>query len=282
MNLSHINSKSPELPSETYTRLYKIFKDKQWSQIGEMDEPRFDNFCQLLASMDEAQCDMILTLTEKFLWVKDGDYLSQFIHVFDLFVSTYQFKRGKKICICPLIAKEDFYKVKSSLFLFYKIKACLTSFESKYPEFNICCAEFPTAVNFNKIKNEYTLCLIDDFVGTGETVRGAMSFFENEGISVDMVTIISLVGMEEGINNLKKDGYDIYCGAICQKGITNTENEDTYSELMCRLEEKMRVNDSSKFGYGHSEALVKMLRTPNNTFPIYWLQKNNPYAPFPR
>ena len=75
MNLSHINSKSPELPSETYTRLYKIFKDKQWSQIGEMDEPRFDNFCQLLASMDEAQCDMILTLTEKFLWVKDGDYL---------------------------------------------------------------------------------------------------------------------------------------------------------------------------------------------------------------
>ena len=255
MNLSHINSKSPELPFETYTRLYKIFKDKQWSQIGEMDEPWFDNFCRLLASMDEAQCDMILTLTEKFLWVKDGDYLSQFIHVFDLFVSTYQFKRGKKICICPLIAKEDFYKVKSSLFLFYKIKACLTSFESKYPEFNICCAEFPTAVNFNKIKNEYTLCLM---------------------------TIISLVGMEEGINNLKKDGYDIYCGAICQKGITNTENEDTYSELMCRLEEKMRVNDSSKFGYGHSEALVKMLRTPNNTFPIYWLQKNNPYAPFPR
>ena len=282
MNFSHINSKSPELPSETYTRLYGIFKDKQWPQIGEMDEPWFDNFCQLLASMDEAQCDMILTLTEKFLWVKDGDYLSRFIHVFDLFVSTYQFKRGKKICICPLIAKEDFYKTKSSLFLFYKIKACFTSFKSKYPEFNICCAEFPTAVDFNKIKNGYTLCLIDDFVGTGDTVRGAVSFFVDEEITADMVTIISLVGMEEGIDNLKKEGYDIYCDAICQKGITNTENEDTYSDLMCQLEEKIRVNDSSKFGYGRSEALVKMLRTPNNTFPIYWLRKNNPYAPFPR
>lgn len=35
--------------------------------------------------------------------------------------------------------------------------------------------------------------------------------------------------------------------------------------------------------YAQSEALVRMFRTPNNTFPIYWLKNSkNPCPPFPR
>lgn len=47
----------------------------------------------------------------------------------------------------------------------------------------------------------------------------------------------------------------------------------------------MEVNEEFQFGYDHSEALVKMIRTPNNTFPVYWLQKRGgavPVVPFPR
>lgn len=38
-----------------------------------------------------------------------------------------------------------------------------------------------------------------------------------------------------------------------------------------------------ELGYAESEALVTMIKTPNNTFPFYWYEKNsNSYAPFPR
>ena len=52
---------------------------------------------------------------------------------------------------------------------------------------------------------------------------------------------------------------------------------------MKNIEEAIQVSDDYKFGYKGSEALVKMIRTPNNTFPIYWLRnKKNKFAPFPR
>ena len=37
------------------------------------------------------------------------------------------------------------------------------------------------------------------------------------------------------------------------------------------------------FGYAQSEALVKLERTPNNTFPVYWFSyKQRRTVPFPR
>ena len=36
-------------------------------------------------------------------------------------------------------------------------------------------------------------------------------------------------------------------------------------------------------GYLETESLVAMNKTPNNTFPVYWYEKNgHSHAPFPR
>ena len=54
--------------------------------------------------------------------------------------------------------------------------------------------------------------------------------------------------------------------------------------LMESIEDWLNVADDYRFGFGRSEALVSMLRTPNNTFPVYWLDKKSlDYkSPFPR
>ena len=48
------------------------------------------------------------------------------------------------------------------------------------------------------------------------------------------------------------------------------------------IEEKIKAHDNEKLGYMGSEALITLARTPNNTFPVFWKQKNNKKAPFPR
>ena len=52
------------------------------------------------------------------------------------------------------------------------------------------------------------------------------------------------------------------------------------------IEKRLKVNENYRRGFKESEALVCMLRCPNNTFPVFWSTKKvsgeSWPAPFPR
>lgn len=282
MNLKKANQKSPELSIKDFSRIRKIFERKQWPIEEYFDDDVFENFCSLLAGLESEQRDLVISLTEKFLWIQDSAYIKHFAGAFTSFIDSYDFARGKKIYICPLLPEDDFGKSKSSVALLYMVKAHLVAIQRKYSEFSITYADSPNAVRLDMIKDNYTLCLIDDFIGTGETVEQATQYFFKRGITKNMMAIVSLVSMSSGFSELNNKGYNTYTDIRCDKGITDGGNKEQI-ELMKTIEETIKVADDYKFGYGRSEALVKMKRTPNNTFPIYWLRnKKNKFAPFPR
>lgn len=283
MNLKKQNKKSPELSINNFIRIQNIFLKKNWPIQSTFDEEVFENFCKMLANLDDDQIDLMISLTEKFLWIQESEYIKYFSLIFDNFINTYNFSLGKKIYICPLLPEEDFGKSKSSVFLLYLVKSHITAMQKKYPDFAITYADSPDTSNFDMIeKDNFTICLIDDFIGTGETAEKALNYFINKGIRKEMITVISLVGMKAGILYLTNKGYKTYANIVCDKGISSTENEAAI-QIMEEIEKKIHVKDIFKFGYGSSESLVRMSRTPNNTFPVYWLQnKDNEFAPFPR
>ncbi len=282
MNLKKRNQKSPELPIKDFVRINAIFNRKNWPVEDYFNDNVFENFCYMLANLTPEQRKLIISLTENFLWIQENAYIKHFSVAFDSFVASYDFTRGRKIYICPLLPEEDFGKSKGSVSLLYLVKAHLNAIQHKYSDFSITYADSPNLVDLDLIKNSYTLCLIDDFIGTGETVERATKYFLERDISEDMITIVSLVSMKAGISDLNIKGYSTYTDISCDKGISCT-GDKTKIELMKNIEATIRVSDDFKFGYKGSEALVKMMRTPNNTFPIYWLRnKKNKFAPFPR
>lgn len=282
MNLKEINQKSPELPIQDFVRIQNIFTEKNWPIEDFFEDTIFDNFCKLLAGLNFEQRKLILSLTEKFLWVQESEYMRYFSKAFHNFVTSYKFSRGKKIYFCPLLPEEDFGKSKSSISLLYLIKAHLAAIQRKYTDFQITYVDSPNLVNINMVKREYTLCLIDDFIGTGETALKATNYFIDHKIEKDMMAIISLVSMKDGISKLTIQGYDTYTNICCEKGLSK-HGTASQIDLMKTLELNINVKADYRFGYGYSEALVKMMRTPNNTFPTYWLRNNkNKFAPFPR
>lgn len=276
------NQKFPELSIKDFARIQEIFKQKNWPIEDCFSDDVFENFCNMLAGLQPEQCNLIINLTEKFLWVQDSTYIKHFSGAFDSFISSYSFPRGKNIYICPILPEEDFGKSKSSIFLLYLVKSHLSAIQQKYSNFEITYADSPNAVKLDMIRDNFTLCLIDDFIGTGETAERASKYFLDRNIDKNMMTIVSLVSMSSGLDNLNNKGYITYTDINCDKGITDGGNE-TQIELMKNIEKSIKVSDDYKFGYKGSEALVKMIRTPNNTFPIYWLRnKRNKFAPFPR
>lgn len=282
MNLKEKNQKPSELSIVDFGKIRDVFIRKNWPIENCFDDVVFENFCKMLANLNDEQRNLVISLTDKFLWVSEGEYLKYFSTSFNTFITKHNFSRGKKVCICPILPEEDFGKSKSSIALLYLVKAYLNAIQRKYSDFTITYADSPNAVKIELIKQDFTLCLIDDFIGTGETVQRAARYFLNQGITKEMLAIVSLVSMNQGLINLNNDGYYTYTDTICEKGLSFDNNKENI-RIMNDIEQIIKVNSDYHFGYGASEALVRMMRTPNNTFPLYWLKNNrNKFAPFAR
>lgn len=271
------------LSLQNFARLLYIFEKNNWPIESVFQINPFDNFCNMLSTLESEECDLILELTEHFLWIRDNEYIKKFNDSFNKFINSHDLDNKKNLIICPLLPEKDFLCSKSSVALLYYIKANISELQNEYPNFKISFIESPQAINETRIDKKFLICLIDDFIGTGNTVLEATEYFFDREYTINDIAIIALVAMKDGIVTLKEKGYHVYADSICSKAITDTPNERKWKRIMTTLENKIKVKSKYHFGYGQSEALVKMIRTPNNTFPIYWLYNNkNKFAPFPR
>ena len=277
--------KKAELSVQDLAHLREIFIKKKWPIEAGFESNVFESFCCLLAGLKAHQRELMFTLTEDFLWIRDLDYLGLFSRAFDRFISSFPFNGNTRIAICPLLPEEDFGKSKSSVILLYFVKANLASLRAKYPQYSIGYYDLPSRFNCARAKDSTVLCLIDDFIGSGETSDKAAGYFLRQGYPLSQIAVVSLVAMEKGLAELRKTGYHTYTGLTETPGITGRgRNEPAETKTMEEIEAAIRVPSKYQFGFARSEALVKMIRTPNNTFPIYWRTNGgfNPNAPFPR
>ena len=93
---------------------------------------------------------------------------------------------------------------------------------------------------------------------------------------------------------LNQLGYNVISDIFRNKGMSEKYHGVELKDMIKLMEEIEEIlgqdekfDRDYKFGYKSSEALVSLIRTPNNTFPIYWYntkisnsKKWN--APFPR
>ena len=274
----------PELSIQSLEMIRRLFQSKGWPFEGDFGEQYFNDYSQLLSRLNKEQQDTILALTEEFLWIPDSQYIRLVQNIFSKFIESLS-EAEKNIIIAPLLPERDFGKAKSSVALLYLIKCHIPSLQNRYPNHHIVVFDYPPNVIASPIIETSVLCLVDDFIGSGETALSAIQYYEEAGVSSACISVLSLVAMEQGIAAIEKNNHKVLAEIIRNKAISDRTdgNRDEYARIMSSIEDHIKVHDEFRFGYAHSEALVKMARTPNNTFPIYWLRgKKNPTPPFPR
>ena len=285
------------LPLSEVYRLDKIFLKKGWPKETCFDNKVFDNFCKTLAKYTPEQRELIFSLTNDFIWIQPENYMPYFDELFSEFISSYNFeskpesiseeksksnkKSRPKIRLCPLLAKDDTNKVKSSTTLLYLIKGQIKAIQKKYSNYDIFIKDDPTK-NIKNEENNRIFCLVDDFLGTGKTAENAVSILNENGVSTNRIVVLVLVGMKEGIEFLRTKNIAVFAHFICNKGITGNKNDTDKLRIMEEIEKEIKVKKEYNFGYESSESLVRMIRTPNNTFPFFWLWREKHDAPFPR
>lgn len=269
------------LDSKHFSMLSMLYNVKKWPL-----EESFEDFCSMLAHLDECEQDMIIELSSNFLCVEGGQYLSTFRKAFSALVSQLSHIDYDNIILTPLLPEKENSGTKSSIFLYYTLDS--NFHKIKKIAGNIECSLIENYSNLiNQCKETSLVCLFDDFVGSGKSAIDPIRFLCSEGIDKSQIVVLSLVAQQLGIENIRKE-FNGEVRVISEeiRGRAISDNPDyceRYTSLMTALEERFNIPKKYHFGYKQTESLVKMERTPNNTFPVYWYSTSNlPTVPFPR
>ena len=284
--------RSKKVLSEDYVeKLYEIFEAKKWDAEEPGKFSVFDRFCDRLAFLtDDEERDLLIELTRRFVWVQANQYEAKLVSVLkSLFESPEWCETNVKgaTYICPLVSEVNFGKTKSSTFMLYLCQSIMLRTFDEFQNKQVRICETPKVLQHHK-DNVGRLILLDDYVGSGETAMECLTYLEKLGITAENIPmyVVTIVTQEEGMKWIEGQGVRVYSDTIRKKGISDYySSEEVPGKLavMERIEKLLRVEEKERFGHLQSESLVSMIRTPNNTFPVYWMEnQKTSKAPFPR
>lgn len=280
---------SRELNTDVFFRLLKVFELKSW-EIEDDDSNElslFNRFSLSLSQLTLEQQLLVLELTERFIRVPMKDYQEHIKIILKKIVEDELIDLSKisTIHIAPLIAPDDVGKVKSSILVQYSFNGVL----NYYPNMSRKKYIYTTGleVNSDQFNNEESiLFLVDDFIGTGETACLALDYLINvKKVDPDKIIVLSIAALSKGVVSISKLNVIVYTSILINKGISDYYSADEGPlklETMKSIEDNIKIHKNESFGYKQSEALITLIRTPNNTFPVFWKEKKGKIAPFPR
>lgn len=276
------NQHKPTLQFQNWVQLLELFEQKQWDIDPNHDISLLSKFISTLNLLNNEQQQFLIELTKDFQWYDSRKYLDLMIKPLrDLRLSI----GNKYIFFAQCLPNEDLGKNKSSARVLY-------DFEDSFLQQHVNIGEYQR-INCIAEANEQmlldgkaVLVLVDDFVGTGDTAIKALTEVREVHKRLqnyDNVKVLTLVAQSSGLEAISNIGVDVFYSVKIGKGISDQpiNDDEKYKKLLLMESVERRINGLEKkyyFGYKGSEALVSMIRCPNNTFPIFWyIEGVSPY-----
>lgn len=261
------------------SQLKSLFEIKSWNIEKHDGMSLYDRYCNTLLKFEPDEQQFILELSRRFIRIDINEYLPIFEELAYRIRCEYP---DSDIILSPCLPKKDIGNVKSAGLALYQ----MASTPYKYDMGNCWIEKNDIANRAAFVNDDSIIVLVDDFVGTGETAIGAVDYVHDvlgKDFPNDRIKVLSIVVQQSGKQVIESIGVQVYALYEFKKGISDYYEGDRLAkaiEVMEKIEKKINVKNQYRFGYGQSEALVCMMRCPNNTFPVYWLGKNT--APYER
>lgn len=272
---------------ESISKVEELFNAKNWEIINDSSlfSSTFNRFCARLAMFDEEKQDLLIELGYRFTDLNLNDFQPCFV---DAIKKIENLDEYKSIIVAPLKSPNT-KSVKSCDGIWYHLKNYSDFSYETFGKKLYFSSDWEKNTKVLDEKKGILLILIDDFIGTGETVVGALDDLFSEGIikTEHKIKVLTFMAQREGVEVVHKKYPKIVTHSISlDKGLTDNYKGDNLAnnkKLMTEMEQKLKVHSDYEFGYGRSESLVAVSRrSANNTFPVFWLEKKTKLAPFKR
>lgn len=271
---------APAFSVSQLAKLMELFQKKHWQIDTDKDFSTFERYVTTLSNLSEEQQNFMMKISERFLHIGISQYVDELVFPLE------RLRKENPAC-CLLFAQclpeAEKGNLKSSAMVLYQFRGNSINSLVELGKHTVCTSDIKTYLPRLK-KGTFKIVLVDDYIGTGDTALAAIEYVRHvssDELAKSDIMILCIVAMKEGVERLANEGIRVYSTHTLSKGISDYykgEELEKATSLMSSIEAKIKVTDRCRFGYGQSEALVCMERCPNNTFPIYWLPKNAPYA----
>jgi len=279
------------LTFEEVQRLVAVFNELRWDlkdPTGTESE-RLSLFRSVLQMLTKVESALVLTITRDFFLHDIALYPRTTALLADQIVQKLV-RKNRQVVALPLTAPHDIGIPKSAGMAQYLLRNELARRSRNSPWLFNSWDRVNLVNDYLQDRKNAAILLVDDFVGSGDTATKAVAYFKaNYARNADEIVVCAMVSQQQGVDRLTADGVAIIAPYIRRRGISDsTRLADIPAglALMDGIEKSLRVKTKFLRGYMRAEALVSMVRCPNNTFPIYWTTDEHggkPWpAPFPR
>lgn len=289
MSRGRKKSKKDKLGPVLITQVNELFKIKKWDISEENKYSLYNRFIRTLEMFENNdQRKIFLRLSENFEYIDFNEYKNKLVNLLEKAVKgmcdTANLKKSERnIYIMPLKTNEDRDKIKSADCISYLCKSTNIFYSDiLYPkEFKILGSIEMVKQNLKTLKDKKIL-LIDDFVGTATYASKVIDELMNiKEIDRENIIVLAIYMHKKGYDKLKnKNIKTIYLELLDDKNIKELNKSEL--NVILNIENIINVGKELSLGYDKSGCLISLIRTPNNTLPIFWMDKCTGNAPFPR
>lgn len=259
-----------------------VFSQHGWPKDCINKSSLYKRFIRTYEQLSGEERDLFIKLSRLYKWVSVPEYLDLVIKLLENVATKHYGIRAQDIWIYPIKKDEHCGVIKSADVVSYLCKAMQIQYSDQLYKRNIHVIGSLTEIRSKKSKfKERRLLIFDDFIGSGKYASEVLDELITAGIPAVNVVICSLFISELGLQQLSSKGCHIEYIEVAQSIIDKLSSKE--KELLKNMETSLGVEENFEFGYGHSANLISLLRTPNNSLPIFWLDKGRSHsAPFPR
>jgi len=258
-----------------FQRVYKLLHRMDWIDRGDdgdftsYSSRQVESLFELLDLCDDTEQDLLFNLLDRFLRVRQHRYGELIKNASRSMPESWWVGCTETIVVSANLLEK---KVKSGSYVGYPMQdpSLDLPFPSASGQYTVL-ASVEDLARYRARKNTFIL-FVDDYSGTGDTVCKALSHYQTIANDCDSVAIMVLVAHETALARVKAMGLNIACAISRKRGISDFYQGlklDQTLDAMRRLESKLGVSEKYSFGYGKTEGLEQMVRTPNNTFPVF-------------
>jgi hypothetical protein len=257
----------------TLLKFQEIFEMKQWTSMDGCDD-KLNRFGDLIDNLKQDEINLLLELTHMYEWMSYNDYHNNLRRLLKG-VLEQQVQDKSNLIIFPIIKPTDEGEVKSGHVVMKMLESIKPSINGIKNVTLKLLKEFRDlkAEKLTMTENDF-LILVDDYIGSGKTLNKALeAVSQNETITNQNFAILTMAIQEQAKVDLDSQGIVNYNSLILRKGISDnfvSPDLETKKEIMKGIENKIPRVSKYRMGYEQSEALITLMRTPNNTFPVFW------------
>lgn len=269
-------------------KLDDLFKNSDWKKLSKEEQ---DSFSSVFSVLNDEEQELIYDLSKRFKIINAQEYIIEFNDLIEKLLSKYP--NCKKLYIVANVSSECFPQAKSGNHFAYFGKSTVSQ-----KMFNNIGVKLQVLNDIKKISNKVItdqnirLVVVDDFIGTGDSTSEFLDKIKSMklkrgknfiNIPCDKISICSIAIMDYSISRFTAEGYTVFCNHRLAKGLSDYYNSaelNSKIEILNSIHDKLGIAKSENvLGYDSTEALVSLIRTPNNTLPVFWGRMKGKYNP---